>query len=54
VHRLDKETSGLLLVAKTRKALVALQDDLRSRAPERAFGRRTQRSSPGRGRRRRR
>jgi 23S rRNA pseudouridine955/2504/2580 synthase len=38
VHRLDKETSGLLLVAKTRKALVALQDDLRSRAPERAFG----------------
>ncbi len=38
VHRLDKETSGLLLVAKTRKALVALQNDLRSRSPERAFG----------------
>ena len=38
VHRLDKDTSGLLLVAKTRKALVALQDDLRSRAPERAVG----------------
>ena len=38
VHRLDKETSGLLLVAKSRKALVALQDDLRTRAPERAFG----------------
>lgn len=38
VHRLDKETSGLLLVAKTRKALVALQDDLRTRSPERAFG----------------
>jgi 23S rRNA pseudouridine955/2504/2580 synthase len=38
VHRLDKETSGLLLVAKTRKALVALQHDLRSRNPERAFG----------------
>ena len=38
VHRLDKETSGLLLVAKTRKALVALQNDLRSRNPERAFG----------------
>jgi len=37
VHRLDKETSGLLLVAKTRKALVALQNDLRSRNPERAF-----------------
>ncbi len=38
VHRLDKETSGLLLIAKTRRALVALQNDLRSRAPERAFG----------------
>ena len=38
VHRLDKETSGLLLIAKTRKALVGLQDDLRSRAPERAIG----------------
>ena len=38
VHRLDKETSGLLLVAKTRKALVALQNDLRSRLPGRAFG----------------
>ena len=38
VHRLDKETSGLLLVAKTRKALVALQNDLRSRNPDRAFG----------------
>ena len=38
VHRLDKETSGLLLVAKKRPALVALQNDLRSRNPERAFG----------------
>ena len=38
VHRLDKETSGLLLIAKTRKALVGLQNDLRSRAPERAIG----------------
>ena len=38
VHRLDKDTSGLLLVAKTRPALVALQNDLRSRAPERAIG----------------
>ena len=38
VHRLDKETSGLLLVAKKRPALVALQNDLRSRSPERAFG----------------
>ncbi len=38
VHRLDKETSGLLLIAKSRKALVALQNDLRSRNPNRAFG----------------
>ena len=38
VHRLDKETSGLLLIAKTRKALVGLQNDLRSRTPERAIG----------------
>jgi 23S rRNA pseudouridine955/2504/2580 synthase len=38
VHRLDKETSGLLLLAKKRPALVALQNDLRSRRPERAVG----------------
>jgi 23S rRNA pseudouridine955/2504/2580 synthase len=31
VHRLDKETSGLLLVAKKRSALIALQDQLRDR-----------------------
>ena len=31
VHRLDKETSGLLLIAKKRSALVALQDQLRER-----------------------
>jgi 23S rRNA pseudouridine955/2504/2580 synthase len=31
VHRLDKETSGLLLVAKKRSALVALQDQFRER-----------------------
>jgi 23S rRNA pseudouridine955/2504/2580 synthase len=31
VHRLDKETSGLLLIAKKRSSLVALQDQLRSR-----------------------
>ena len=37
VHRLDKETSGLLLVAKTRPALVALQNDLRLRLPGRAI-----------------
>ena len=38
VHRLDKETSGLLLIARTRPALVRLQNDLRSRSPERAIG----------------
>jgi len=37
VHRLDKETSGLLLVAKTRPALVALQNDLRVRRPGHEF-----------------
>jgi len=31
VHRLDKETSGLLLIAKKRSALTALQDQLRQR-----------------------
>ena len=31
VHRLDKETSGLLLIAKKRSALVALQEQLRQR-----------------------
>jgi len=31
VHRLDRETSGLLLVAKRRSALVALQDQFRRR-----------------------
>jgi 23S rRNA pseudouridine955/2504/2580 synthase len=31
VHRLDKETSGLLLIAKRRSALVALQQQLRER-----------------------
>jgi 23S rRNA pseudouridine955/2504/2580 synthase len=31
VHRLDKETSGLLLIAKRRSALVALQEQLRQR-----------------------
>ncbi|NUZ06955.1 RluA family pseudouridine synthase [Piscinibacter koreensis] len=38
VHRLDKETSGLLMIAKTRAALVRLQDDLRQRSGERAVG----------------
>jgi 23S rRNA pseudouridine955/2504/2580 synthase len=31
VHRLDRETSGLLLVSKKRSALVALQDQFRQR-----------------------
>ena len=31
VHRLDKETSGLLLIAKKRSALLALQDQFRRR-----------------------
>jgi 23S rRNA pseudouridine955/2504/2580 synthase len=31
VHRLDKETSGLLLIAKKRSTLVALQNQLRER-----------------------
>jgi 23S rRNA pseudouridine955/2504/2580 synthase len=31
VHRLDKETSGILLIAKMRSALTALQDQFRSR-----------------------
>ena len=34
VHRLDKETSGLLLVAKKRAALVALQEQLRARGEQ--------------------
>jgi 23S rRNA pseudouridine955/2504/2580 synthase len=37
VHRLDRETSGLLIVAKKRAALVALQDQFRSRHPEKRY-----------------
>jgi 23S rRNA pseudouridine955/2504/2580 synthase len=37
VHRLDRETSGLLIVAKKRGALVALQDQLRERHPEKRY-----------------
>ena len=37
VHRLDKETSGLLLIAKKRAALVALQDQLRQRGNEKVM-----------------
>src|SRR6188472_1395906 len=36
VHRLDKETSGLLLLAKKRSALLALQAQLRERGTERS------------------
>jgi 23S rRNA pseudouridine955/2504/2580 synthase len=38
VHRLDKETSGLLLIAKKRSALVALQDQLRQRQGDKVIG----------------
>ena len=38
VHRLDKETSGLLLIAKKRSSLVALQDQLRQRGGDKAIG----------------
>lgn len=38
VHRLDKETSGLLLIAKKRSALVALQDQLRQRQGDKVVG----------------
>ncbi|MBC8055749.1 MAG: RluA family pseudouridine synthase [Rhizobiales bacterium] len=38
VHRLDKETSGLLLIAKKRSTLVALQDQLRQRHGEKVIG----------------
>ena len=31
VHRLDRETSGVLLLAKKRSALTALQDQFRAR-----------------------
>ncbi len=37
VHRLDKETSGLLLIAKKRSALTALQDQFRSRATGKTY-----------------
>lgn len=36
VHRLDKETSGLLLIAKKRSALTALQDQFRARGADKA------------------
>jgi 23S rRNA pseudouridine955/2504/2580 synthase len=38
VHRLDKETSGVLLLAKKRSALTALQDQFRAHQGEKAIG----------------
>ncbi len=37
VHRLDRETSGVLLLAKKRSALVALQDALRERGMDKRY-----------------
>jgi 23S rRNA pseudouridine955/2504/2580 synthase len=37
VHRLDRETSGVLLLAKRRPALVALQDELRERGMDKRY-----------------
>jgi 23S rRNA pseudouridine955/2504/2580 synthase len=37
VHRLDKETSGVLLLAKKRSALLALQDQFRSRDTDKRY-----------------
>ena len=37
VHRLDKETSGLLLLAKKRSALTALQEQFRDRSTDKRY-----------------
>ena len=37
VHRLDRETSGLLVVARTERALVALEQAFRSREVEKTY-----------------
>ena len=37
VHRLDKETSGILLIAKKRSALTALQDQFRERDTDKTY-----------------
>lgn len=37
VHRLDKETSGVLLIAKKRSALLALQEQFRGREPTKVY-----------------
>jgi 23S rRNA pseudouridine955/2504/2580 synthase len=38
VHRLDRETSGVLLLAKKRSALTHLQDQFRARGPDKSVG----------------
>ena len=38
VHRIDRETSGILLLAKKRSALVALQDQFRQRQGDKVIG----------------
>jgi 23S rRNA pseudouridine955/2504/2580 synthase len=38
VHRLDKQTSGVLLLAKKRSALTALQQQFRRRGPAKVYG----------------
>ncbi len=38
VHRLDRETSGVLLIAKKRSALTHLQDQFRARGPHKTIG----------------
>jgi 23S rRNA pseudouridine1911/1915/1917 synthase len=37
VHRLDKDTSGLIIIAKTRSALVNLSDQFKSRQVKKAY-----------------
>ena len=37
VHRLDRETSGVLLLAKKRSALTAMHEDLRERAMDKRY-----------------
>ncbi len=37
VHRIDRDTSGLLMIAKKRSALVRLQEQLRERSTEKAY-----------------
>ncbi len=37
VHRLDKETSGILLVAKTKKAFTKLQEEFKNREVEKTY-----------------